>query len=170
MSCGRFSFRGVSHPSTSANQNVTNNFLRENPVLSQLEIAQTCLRQQIFPNLARVVTGTEIDQLVERPIEKTGAILMRVRVQVAAWDFSPRVSFQCRLSYSVHTAPVCNRMHRSTSVRTLKIPNTVSHIIVWTHEILHTLVGLGSAALAAAVPYPAKATRISHYGQRSTKT
>ena len=26
--------------------------------------------------------------------------------------FSPRVSVQCRLSYGVHTAPVCNYMHQ----------------------------------------------------------
>ena len=37
-------------------------------------------------------------------------------------------------------------------------------------KILHTLTGKGSTALAAAVPYPGKATRISRKGQRSTKT
>ena len=36
-------------------------------------------------------------------------------------------------------------------------------------QIMHTLIGMGSAALAAAVPYPGKATRISCKGQRSTK-
>ena len=43
-------------------------------------------------------------------------------------------------------------------MRTLKIPNTGSHTIVWTPKIPHTLTGLGSAALATAVPYPGKAT------------
>ena len=42
-----------------------------------------------------------------------GAILTRVRVPGAARDFSPRASFQCRLSYGVRAAaPVCNRMHQ----------------------------------------------------------
>ena len=35
---------------------------------------------------------------------------MWVRVPGAARDFSPRVNLQCRLSYVVHTAPVCNCM------------------------------------------------------------
>ena len=35
-------------------------------------------------------------------------------------------------------------------------------------KILHTSIGMGSAALAAAVPYPGKATRISSKGQIST--
>jgi len=55
--------------------------------------------------------------------------------------------------------------HASVSVPTLKIPSTGSHTIVWTHEILHILVGIGSAALAAAVTYPGKATRISRMEQ-----
>ena len=53
-----------------------------------------------------------IAHLVERPTEKTEAILMEVRVPGAARDFSPRVNFQCSLSYGVRTAPVCNRMHQ----------------------------------------------------------
>ena len=40
---------------------------------------------------------------------------------------------------------------------------------IW-NKGLHTLVGMGWAAFAAAVPYPGKATRISHKGQWSTKT
>ena len=56
--------------------------------------------------------------------------------------------------------------HASTAVRTLKIPNTGSHIPVFGYaKILHTLVGMGSAALAAAVLYPAKVTRIFRKGQ-----
>ena len=49
-----------------------------------------------------------IPQLVERPTEKLGAVLARVRVPDAARVFSSRVNFQCRLSYGVCTAPVCN--------------------------------------------------------------
>ena len=59
--------------------------------------------------------------------------------------------------------------HASASVRTLKIPNTDSHTIVWSPKLLHTLTGMGSAALAAAAPYPGKAARIPRKGQGRTK-
>ena len=92
-----------------------------------------------------------IAHLVERPTEKPGAILTRVRVPAAARDFHPRVKFRCRLSYGVRTAPRA-QSHASASVRTLQIPNTGNHAIVWTHEnTAHTLIGMGSAVLAAAV-------------------
>ena len=65
--------------------------------------------------------------------EKPGVILTRVRVPGAARDFSPGVSFQCRLSYGVHTAPRV-QSHVSTYLRTLTILNTGSHTIVRTHE------------------------------------
>ena len=55
--------------------------------------------------------------------------------------------------------------HASTSVRTLTIPNTGSRTIAGHTKILHTLTEMGSAALAAAVSYPGKATRISRKGQ-----
>ena len=74
--------------------------------------------------------------------------------------FSPKVSFQCRLSYSVRTAPVCNRMHQHLCARSKS--QTLAAIPLFGHtKVLHTPVGTGSAALAAAVPYPGKATRIS---------
>ena len=69
-----------------------------------------------------------IAHVVERPTEEPGAILTWVRVPGAAMDFSPTVSFQCRLSYGVRV-----QSRASTSVRTLNIPNTGNHIIVWTH-------------------------------------
>ena len=50
--------------------------------------------------------------------------------------------------------------------RTWKMPNTGSHIASFGHmKILYTLVAMGSAALAAAVFYPGKATRTSRKGQ-----
>ena len=72
-------------------------------------------------------------QLVECPTEKPGTILMWVRVSGAARDFPPRVHFQCRLSYNVSTDPVC-KSDASTSVCTLKIPNSHTIFIVWTRE------------------------------------
>ena len=47
-------------------------------------------------------------------------------------DFSPRVNFQCRLSGCQYSP--CVQLHASMSVRMLKIPDTGSHITVWTHE------------------------------------
>ena len=86
----------------------------------------------IFLSLSRVTFRGEIAQLVERPTEKPGRIPARVRVPGAARDFSHRVSFQCILSYGVRTAPRVQSLS-SAVVRTLKIPNTSSHTIVWTH-------------------------------------
>ena len=54
--------------------------------------------------------GVGIAQLVEYLTKKPGAILRQVQVPGAARDFSPRVSFQCRLSYGVHAAPLYNHM------------------------------------------------------------
>ena len=91
-----------------------------------------------------------------------GAILRRVRVSRA----DVCVFFFCVFFFyypgqlPVQTLLRCLynpsvQWHASTSLRTLKIPNKGSHTIVWTHEITaHTLVGMGSAALAAAVRYP----------------
>ena len=62
-----------------------------------------------------------------------------------------------RCPYTPHV-----QSYASTSVRTFKIPNTGSHIPLFGHtKTLHTPIGVGSAALAAAVPYPGKATLIS---------
>ena len=61
--------------------------------------------------------------------------------------------------------------HASTSVYTLKIPDTGIDVPLSGHtEILHTPIGMSSTALAAAVPYPGKAIRISRKGPCSTKT
>ena len=46
--------------------------------------------------------------LVER---RTGTPLRQIRFPGAARDFSPKVKFQCRLSYVCPYTPVCNRMH-----------------------------------------------------------
>ena len=45
----------------------------------------------------------DVAHLVEH---RTGMLPMQVRFPGAAKDFSPRVNFQCRLSYGVHT-PLC---------------------------------------------------------------
>ena len=47
-------------------------------------------------------TTGDVVQLVEH---WTSTMLMQVRFNGAARDFSPRVNFQCRLSYGVRTPP-----------------------------------------------------------------
>ena len=89
-------------------------------------------------------------QLVVRRTEKAGAMLTRVRV------FSAN-------SYGVRTTPVCT-WHASTSVHTLKTQTLAAVPLVGHTKILHTLIGMGSNTLVAAVLYPHKATRISRKG------
>ena len=71
--------------------------------------------------------------MVERPTKQPGATLTRVPVPDAVRDLSATVSFQCRLSYDIRIAFVCNRM-RQHFVRTLKIPNTCSPAITGADE------------------------------------
>ena len=52
--------------------------------------------------------GGGVAQLVER---QTGTPLRQVRFLGAARDFSPRVNFQCRLSYGARTPPCAICMH-----------------------------------------------------------
>ena len=72
-------------------------------------------------------------------------------------------NFQYRLSCDVRTAPLrataCINICVHLKSQTLAATPLFGH----TKKILHTLTGMGSAA--AAVPYPGKATQISHEGQ-----
>ena len=137
-------------------------------VLCKQHVSKVCDYYRNCPGVLLSFWGPAIAQWVERRTEMPGIILTRVRVPGAARDFSPRVNFQCGLSYGVRTEPRV-QSHASAFVRTVKITNTGSHTIVWTHEnttahkkiLLYTLIEMGSAALAAAVPYPGKATGIS---------
>ena len=88
-------------------------------------------------------------QLVECPTEKSGAVLTRVRVPGAASDFSPRVSFQCRLPYGVHTAPPPTPPCAFTCIDTCAHVKTLAAIPL---DTLRTLMGMCNAALAATVP------------------
>ena len=58
-------------------------------------------------NSGSVGIGGDVAQLVDH---WTGTPPRQVRFPGAARDFSPRVSFQCRLSYGVRTPPCANRM------------------------------------------------------------
>ena len=67
-------------------------------------------------------------KLAQRPTEKSDSVLTRVFPESA---------------FSLHV-----QLNASAAVCTLKIPNTGSHTTVWTTKILHTLIGMGSAAFA----------------------
>ena len=103
--------------------------------------------------------------MVQRPTEKPPAILIQVRVPGAARDFSPRVNFQCLLSGGVRTAPV-STSHASTSARTLKKKKKKKRAAIALSGLtkIHTLIGMGSAALATAVPCPGQAAGLSRKG------
>ena len=53
---------------------------------------------------------------------ETGAIRTRVSFPAAAKAFSPRATFQCRLSYGVRTVLVCNRVHQHVCARSESQP------------------------------------------------
>ena len=87
--------------------------------------------------------------------------MKRVRFPGSARDFSS----QCHLSVQALSMLFLQLPRASTSVNTLKIPSTGSHTIVWTQTIVHILVRLGSAALAAAVTLITQERRM-HFPQR----
>ena len=83
--------------------------------------------------------------MVECQTKKLDTILARAQFSGAARNFSPRVKYQCRLSYSVRTAPVCIQMPQHLCARLVAL---FGHA-----KILHALVAVGSMgfSLAAAV-------------------
>ena len=103
--------------------------------------------------------------MVALPTKKPDEILTRVRVPGAASFFSlPESTFSAdSLAVSVQPpfAITCNHL---PSVHALKI--TMAATQLFGHmKMLHTLMGMGSAALAATAPYTGKAIQISCMGQ-----
>ena len=86
-------------------------------------------------NTNRITVQAGIGQWVERPTEKPGAILTRVRVLAAARDFSSRINWTfLRCPYSPR-----EQSHASVSVNTLEMPNIGMYIPLSGHKkILHT--------------------------------
>ena len=86
-------------------------------------------------NAAPLVGRLGIAQLVERPTEKPGANTDAGSSPRCGKGFFPQrqLSLQTllRCPYSSHALVQSNA---STAVRMLKIPNTGSRAIVWTHE------------------------------------
>ena len=77
--------------------------------------------------------------------------------------FLPQSTFSAD-TYGVYTAPKCNHTHPENS-------KTLAAMLLFGHmQILHTLIGMCSGVLAAAVPYPGKVTLVSHQVQCSTIT
>ena len=102
------------------------------------------------------ILGRGVAQFVQR---WTGTPLTQVRFPGAARDFSPRVHFQCRLSYGVRTHP-CAYINICTHIK-----DPVVHVRVqWIMEILkHPACTVGLVArLCHSWLFPGKATQISH--------
>ena len=84
---------------------------------------------------------------------------------------APSVITQCRstlLRYT-YTVPVCNCMHQHLCTLKSQTLTATLFLNLGHTKLLHTLRGMGSAALAAAVSYLVMAPRISLKGQRSSK-
>ena len=80
--------------------------------------------------------GRDVGQWIDC---QTGTPLRQVCFPGAAREFSPRINFQCRLSYNVL---VC-KSHSYTSVRTLNVAGIGYHTFVWTDENNAHTVGNG---------------------------
>ena len=107
----------------------------------------------------------DVAQMVEH---RTGTSLMQVRSPSAARDFSPRVNFQCRFSYGVHTPPCAI----TCIYLCAHVKDPVVHVRVqWITETLeYSACTLGWVAqLGCSWLSPGKATQISH-GRNPTGT
>ena len=97
--------------------------------------------------------GRAVDQNAGRSKDRAFHVLGR--------DFSSGSTFSADcLTAFVQPSSVCNRMRQEMHVHTLKIPNTGSHAVAWTHEnAAHAGKNGYTATLAAAVHLPRKSTR-----------
>ena len=109
-----------------------------------------------------------ISHWVKRPTEKPGVILTRVRLPGAARDFLSESAFSAD-SLKVSVQPPCAVACIKICVQVKNPKHRQPYHCCRHTKILHTLIGMGSAALAAALPYPGTATRITHKGRRSTE-
>ena len=105
------------------------------------------------------------DKIVTLHYNQTVARITVTSVLVVSISFSQGI-FLPESTSSADSLTV--QSHASTSVLTSKIPTLAAIPLSGHMKILHTLIGMGSTARVAAVPYPGKATKISHKGQRST--
>ena len=108
--------------------------------------------------------GGGVAQRVQRPTETPGVILTRLRVPGAARDFFPTVRTLLGCPYSPLCAVACISCAHVRNSKHWQPYSFLGHT-----KILHTLIGMGSAALAADVPYPGKEIRISRKGQSVLK-
>ena len=95
------------------------------------------------------------DKIVTLHYNQTVARITVTSVLVVSISFSQGIF----LPESTSSAdPLTVQSHASTSVLTSKIPTLAAIPLSGHTKIPHTLIGMGSAALVAAVPYPGKAT------------
>ena len=107
-----------------------------------------------------------IAHLVASPTEKPGTILTRVRAPVWQGIFLPEspssadsltVSVQTRISICLYIN-ICAHVNNPKSLAAIPL---IGHT-----KTLHTLIGMGSAALAASVPYPGKQVRRHFFSRK----
>ena len=101
--------------------------------------------------------GGSVTHLEEHP---TGMPLTQVWFPGVARDFFPRVNFQCRLSYGVHTPHV--QLHSLTSVRKLKIVSPCQSSVDYGNAKHPACTIECVAQLRSSLLSPWKATQISH--------
>ena len=92
-------------------------------------------------------------QLVEYQTERPGALLMQVQVHGVARFFSPESTFSADSSLTVSIQPLCAIAYINICARIKNPKQWQPHHCLDT-EILHTLIGMGSAALVVVVPLP----------------
>ena len=115
------------------------------------------------PNSLRKNTNGAVQDgdVAQLAVHRTGTSPTQVRFPGAARYFSPRVNFQCRLSYGVRTPPCAIACIYICA----HVKDPVDHIIVgWIMETLKypaCTVGL-AARLCRSWLSPGRATRISH--------
>ena len=109
-----------------------------NPCILSVTCHSACRFQGLITShgwtcCGRRAVGTA--QLIACLTEKPGALLAQVQAPVRQGIFSPsRLSVQ---THGIHTAPFV-QLHASASACVLKISDTSSHTMVWTHEnIVH---------------------------------
>ena len=97
MKIGVFTYRTQTYPALSLSftptLTVCNSVLAADGLVVTMAKTSSILTDSVW--FACTVTVTEIAHSVERPTQKPGTILTRVRVPGAARDFSRRVNFQC---------------------------------------------------------------------------
>ena len=106
-------------------------------------------KTELVPGWLANMWGWDVSQLVQH---QTGTPLMQVQFHGAARNFSPSQLSVQTLFWSLYSP--CVKPRALTPVSVSKVSSTVSKPLFGLMKILHALLGMGSAALSAAVALP----------------